>query len=70
MNITPLHKNVLVAENKRAERILFMINAHHETLTQVYEQLVDREFETIELKLRVMIRDFKDIINSIPDDDF
>lgn len=57
-------------ENKRAERIAFMMLHHHNTLSDIYEKLVDREFDNLERQIRTLMTDLRDIIKSIEDDDF
>jgi hypothetical protein len=57
-------------ENKRAERISFIMFHHHNTLSDIYEKLVDREFDNLERQIRTLMTDLRDIIKSIEDDDF
>lgn len=57
-------------ENERAERISFMMLHHHNTLSDIYEKLVDREFNNLERQIRTLMTDLRDIIKSIEDDDF
>lgn len=57
-------------DEERAERILFSINECHESLTCIYEGLVDREFKEAEKKLKEIIIELKLMLRSIEDDDF
>lgn len=58
------------SENKRAERILFIMNICHSSLDDVYEGLVDRDFELVRTEIRNIIVELKLILKSIDDDDF
>lgn len=57
-------------ENKRAERIAFRINEYHSVMNAVYENLVDRDFESVEADVKFLIMELKLILKSIPNDDF
>jgi hypothetical protein len=58
------------SEDKRAYRISFRINSCHQSLTVIYESLVDREFSVSEKEIRQVISEMKLIIKSIQHDDF
>jgi hypothetical protein len=57
-------------ENKRAMRILFIMNICHTSLDDIYESLVDRDFEFASEEIRNIILELRLILKSIPDDDF
>lgn len=57
-------------EIERAERILFSINECHLSLSEIYEGLVDREFDEAAKKLKEIIIELKLMLRSIEDDDF
>ena len=57
-------------ENKRAERIAFRINEYHSVMNAVYENVVDRDFESVEADVKFLIMELKLILKSIPNDDF
>jgi len=57
-------------ENKRAERLAFRIGEYHSVMNAVYENLVDRNFQTVETDVKFLIMELKLILKSIPDDDF
>jgi hypothetical protein len=57
-------------ENKRAERLAFRISEYHSVMNNVYESLVDRNFESVETDIKFLIMEMKLILKSIPDDDF
>jgi hypothetical protein len=57
-------------ENKRAERLAFRIGEYHSVMNNVYESLVDRNFESVETDNKFLIMEMKLILKSIPDDDF
>jgi hypothetical protein len=57
-------------ENERAHRILLRISHCHISLTNIYENLVDREFSTIEKDAKYVIMELKMILKSMEEDDF
>jgi len=57
-------------ENKRAERIAFRMMEYHSVMNNVYDNLVDRNFKTVETDIKFLIMEMKLILKSIPDDDF
>ena len=59
-----------VSENDRAYRLSLRINEAHYLLTNIYENLVDRDFVTAEKDIRVIIIQMKLILKSMEDDDF
>jgi hypothetical protein len=58
------------SEDKRAYRISFRLNACHQSLAVIYENLVDREFGSVENEARQIITEMRLIIKSIKHDDF
>ena len=57
-------------ESDRAERILFNIEECQELLTNLYEGLVDREYDGATINAQQVIIEMKNLIKSISDDDF
>ncbi len=57
-------------ENERAYRIALRINEYHLLLAKIYEDLVDREFESADISTRTLIMELRCLIKSIKDDDF
>lgn len=57
-------------ENERAYRIALRINEYHLLLANIYEDIVDRDFEPAELKAKTLIMELRFLIKSIKDDDF
>lgn len=57
-------------ENERAYRIALRINEYHLLLAKIYEELVDREFESADISTRTLIMELRCLIKSIKDDDF
>jgi hypothetical protein len=58
------------SEDKRAYRISFRINACHQSLTIVYETLVDREFSVSEKEIKQIITELRLMLKSMQNDDF
>jgi len=57
-------------ESDRAERILFNIEECQELLTNLYEGLVDREYDGAIINAQQVIIEMKNLIKSISEDDF
>jgi hypothetical protein len=57
-------------ESDRAERILFNIEECQELLTNLYEELVDRDYGDAINNAQQMIVEMKNLIKSIGEDDF
>jgi hypothetical protein len=54
----------------RAERILFIIEECNDILTDLYEQITDREFKDARKNSEDLIKEIKIIIKLIENDDF
>lgn len=57
-------------ESDRAFRIALRIREHHIMLANIYENLVDRDFVSVEKEAKKIIIDMRLIIKSMEDDDF
>jgi hypothetical protein len=55
-------------ENERAARIMILINEHHDSLTIIYESLVDREHEVCKKETVKLIMELKELMKSIDND--
>jgi hypothetical protein len=55
-------------ENERAARIMILINEHHDSLTIIYESLVDRESESCKKETVKLIMELKELLKSIDND--
>lgn len=55
-------------DNDRAARILILINEHHDSLTIIYETLVDREYEACKKETVKLIMEMKELLKSIDRD--
>lgn len=58
------------SEQKRAGRIVIRVNEYHLLLSNIYENLVDRDFAKVERDARTLIMELRFIIKSMEDDDF
>jgi len=63
-------KEELKKENERAFRIQFSTAECHGLLTNIYENLVDRDFKLAEKDLRTLMVQVRILLKSIEDDDF
>lgn len=52
-------------ERDRASRIAFTTESFHVNVANIYERLVDREYETVKDEIKSMIRDLRDVIKTI-----
>ncbi len=59
-----------MSEQDRASRISFMTEGFHESITSIYEKLVDREYDPCREDIKALIRDLREVIKIIDDDDF
>jgi len=57
-------------ENLRAERIVYRISEQHILLDNIYENLVDRDFVSVDIDIRTLILDLRLILKEIEEDDF
>lgn len=57
-------------ENDRAQRIAFMTEGFHESVTSIYEKMVDREYLSAREDIKSLMRDLRATIKLIEDDDF
>jgi hypothetical protein len=57
-------------DHQRAQRILFTMNICNESLDNIYESLVDRDFDFAAEEIRNVIVELRLILKSIPEDDF
>jgi len=57
-------------EDERAARISLRINEYHLLLANIYENLVDRDFDTATTDIRFVIMELRFTLKSIEDDDF
>ena len=55
-------------ENERAARIMILIGEHHDSLTIIYESLVDREHEECKKETVKLIMELKELLKSIDRD--
>lgn len=60
----------LKLERERAMRIGLRMEDCHLTINEIYEKLVDRDFEGIHDKVKVIISDLRMMLKSMEDDDF
>jgi hypothetical protein len=57
-------------ENKRAERLAFRIGEYRIILNNMYDNLVDRNFKLVDTDAKFLIMEMRQILKSIPEDDF
>lgn len=47
-----------------------MTIGYHESISTIYEQIVDREFDSAKEEIKVLIKDLRDLQKNMDDDDF
>ena len=57
-------------ENERARRLSLRVNEYHILLADIYENLVDRDFDKVDKDVRFLIMELRCILKSIEEDDF
>ena len=57
-------------ENDRALRIALRINEYHRYLANIYEGIVDRDFNYSEDATKALMMELRCLIKSMKDDDF
>lgn len=55
----------LQEERDRAARIAFTTECFHASVAMIYEKLVDREYESVNDDVKLLIKDLRDIIKTI-----
>jgi hypothetical protein len=58
------------SENDRAYRIAFRMNELHDHITDLYENLVDRDFVSADGNVRSVMIELRYILTEIEEDDF
>jgi hypothetical protein len=57
-------------ENDRAYRIQLRINGCHIALTNIYENIVDRDFDTVIKEIKYITTEMRLLTKALEDDDF
>lgn len=63
-------KPILDSENERAARIAYRLNEYHLLLADIYESLVDRDFNMARKETQILIIELRYILKSTEEDDF
>lgn len=61
---------LLESENERAGRIASRINEYHSLLSDMYDNMVDRDVKLIRRDAQFLIMELRCILKSIEEDDF
>ena len=57
-------------DKERGSRICVMTNGLHDDVTKLYEQLVDRDYSSAKQNIKQLMKDLRDTIKLIEEDDF
>jgi len=63
-------KPILNSEFERASRIAKRLNDYHLLLANIYENLVDRDFNMVRKETQILIIELRYILKSTEEDDF
>jgi hypothetical protein len=63
-------KDSKTLENERAMRIHMRMEDCHLVISDIYEKLVDRDFEKVPIKIKSLMSDLRMILKCMEDDDF
>lgn len=55
---------------ERGRRITFMTEGHHELVTKINDNLIDKEYSDARINIKTLIRDLREAIKIMEDDDF
>lgn len=61
---------LLESENDRANRIARRIDEYHSLLSNIYENLVDRDIKSAKKDTQFLIMELRYVLKSIEEDDF
>lgn len=61
---------LLESENDRANRIARRIDEYHSLLSNIYENLVDRDMKSVKKDAQFLIMELRYVLKSIEEDDF
>lgn len=61
---------LLENENDRANRIARRIDEYHSLLSNIYENLVDRDMKLVKKDAQFLIMELRYVLKSIEEDDF
>lgn len=57
-------------ESQRASRICFMTEGFHQSVTSAYESLVDKDYDSAKKTIKLLMRDLRETLKLIDEDDF
>jgi|LakMenEpi03Aug12_release.lakeMendotaPanAssembly.Ray.scaffolds.fasta_scaffold1820553_2 hypothetical protein len=57
-------------ENERAERLAIRFNNYRSIMSEMYDNIVDREFDKVDTDARFLIMELRFILKSMEEDDF
>lgn len=63
-------KPLLESEDQRASRIARRIDEYHSLLSNIYENLVDRDIKLVRRDTQFLIMELRCVLKSIEEDDF
>jgi hypothetical protein len=55
---------------ERGRRISFMTDGYHDLVTKIYDNLIDKEYSDALINIKSLMRDLREAIKIMEDDDF
>lgn len=55
---------------ERGRRISFMTEGYYELVTKIYDDLIDKEYINARINIKSLMRDLREAIKIMEDDDF
>lgn len=55
---------------ERGRRISFMTEGYHELVTKIYDDLIDKKYIDARINIKSLMRDLREAIKIMEDDDF
>jgi hypothetical protein len=55
---------------ERGRRISFMTEGYHDLVTKIYDNLIDKQYINARINIKSLMRDLREAIKIMEDDDF
>lgn len=55
-------------ETKRVQNINYLMDEIHDSSNQIYEHLIDEEYEEVKIEINAMIKTLKSVLESVQDE--
>ena len=55
-------------ETKRVQNINYLMDEIHDSSNQIYEHLIDEEYEEVKIEINALIKTLKSVLESVQDE--